>query len=148
MAESGKNFRDGFDKKRYAVNPTVTVLVSPATTLTLAYEHARHDGTADRGIPSAAATLAPFDTGTGTFFGNAAQSTTDSTVNGLSALLDHSFSNTTRITNNLRITHYDKFYQNVYANGAVTAAGLVRIEAYNNTDKRNFFRYTSAAKNM
>ncbi len=143
MAESGKNFRDGFDKKRYAVNPTLTVLVSPATTLTLGYEHARHDGTADRGIPSAAATLAPFDTGTGTFFGNAAQSTTDSTVNGLSALLDHSFSNTTRITNNLRITHYDKFYQNVYANGAVTAAGLVRIEAYNNTDKRtNVFNQT------
>ena len=143
MAESGKYFRDGFDMKRHAVNPTVTVLVSPATTLTLGFEHARHDGTADRGIPSTAATLAPFDTGTGSFFGNAAQSNTDSTVNGLSAVLEHSFSNSTRLTNNLRITNYDKFYQNVYANGAVTAAGLVRIEAYNNTDKRsNIFNQT------
>lgn len=149
MAESGKSFRDGTDKKRFAVNPTMTVLVLPATTITLGFEHARHDGTADRGIPSAAATRAPFETGANTFFGNAKQSTTDSTVNAVSALIEHSLGDSTRLTNSLRLTRYDKFYQNVYANGAVTAAGLVRIEAYNNTDKRsNVFNQTELTSKL
>ncbi|MFH1869850.1 MAG: TonB-dependent siderophore receptor [Pseudomonadota bacterium] len=143
MAESGKNFRDGFDMKRSAVNPTVTVLVAPQTTLTLGFEHARDERTADRGIPSATATLAPFETDRSTFFGNADQSEARSTVNGLSAVLDHDFANGSHIRNSLRITHYDKFYQNVFANGAVTGAGLVNISAYNNTDKRtNVFNQT------
>ena len=143
MAENGNSFRKGFDMKRYAVNPTVTILVSPATTLTLGFEHARDERTADRGIPSAAATLAPFETDRSTFFGNADQSEARSTVNGFSALLEHDFGNSIQIKNNFRATYYDKFYQNVFANGAVTGAGLVRIEAYNNTDKRtNIFNQT------
>ena len=143
MAENGDSFRNGFDMKRYAVNPTVTVLVSPRTTLTLGFEHARDERTADRGLPSAAATLAPFETDRSTFFGNADQSEARSTVNGFSAVLEHDFAGGTQIKNNFRATYYDKFYQNVYANGAVTAGGLVRIEAYNNADKRtNIFNQT------
>ncbi len=143
MAENGNSFRKGFDMKRYAVNPTMTILVSPATTLILGFEHARDERTADRGIPSAAATLAPFETDRSTFFGNTDQSEAHSTVNGFSAVLEHDFSGDSQIRNSLRITNYEKFYQNVYANGAVTGAGLVRIEAYNNTDKRtNVFNQT------
>jgi catecholate siderophore receptor len=144
MAEDGRNFRDGFEMERYAVNPTVTTLLSPATVLTLGFEHARDERTADRGVPSSAATRRPFDTGTGTFFGNAEQSEARSTVNGFSAVLEHDFSPDTRIRNSFRATDYDKFYQNVYANGAVTAGGLVRIEAYSNADPRqNVFNQTA-----
>lgn len=143
MAENGKSFRNGVDLRRYAVNPTATLLVSPATTLTLGFEHARDERTADRGIPSAAATQRPFDTDAASFFGNADQSEARSTVNGFSAVLEHDFAGGSQIRNSFRLTHYDKFYQNVYANGAVTAAGLVRIEAYNNADKRsNLFNQT------
>jgi catecholate siderophore receptor len=143
MAEKGKGFRNGVDLERHAVNPTVTVLVSPRTTLTLGFEHARDERTADRGIPAAATTLRPFDTDAASFFGNAAQSEARSTVNGISAVLEHDLDSGTQIKNHFRVTHYDKFYQNVYANGAVTAAGLVRIEAYNNTDRRsNVFNQT------
>ena len=142
-AENGNSFRNGFDMKRYAVNPTATILVSPATTLTLGFEHARDERTADRGIPSTAATQRPFDTDPASFFGNAGQSEARSTVNGFSAVLEHDFANGSQIRNSLRVTNYDKFYQNVYANGAVTGAGLVRIEAYNNADKRsNVFNQT------
>ncbi|MCM2288247.1 MAG: TonB-dependent siderophore receptor [Sulfuritalea sp.] len=143
MAENGKSFRNGVDLQRYAVNPTATLLVSPATTLTLGFEHARDERTADRGVPSAAATQRPFDTDPASFFGNADQSEARSTVNGFSAVLEHDFAGGSQIRNSLRITNYDKFYQNVYANGAVTGAGLVRIEAYNNSDKRtNVFNQT------
>ncbi|MBI3094048.1 MAG: TonB-dependent siderophore receptor [Rhodocyclales bacterium] len=143
MAENGKSFRNGTDLRRYAVNPTVTVLVSPQTTLTLGFEHARDERTADRGLPSAAATQRPFDTDPASFFGNADQSEARSTVNGFSAVLEHDFAGGTQVKNNFRATNYDKFYQNVYANGAVTAGGLVRIEAYNNADKRtNIFNQT------
>lgn len=141
MAEEGASFRDGFDMKRYAVNPTVTLLLSPTTALTLGFEHARDERTADRGIPSRSGM--PFDTGTGTFFGNADQSEARSTVDGFAAVLDHDFGGGTHIKNSFRATGYDKFYQNVYANGSVTDAGLVKIEAYNNTDERtNIFNQT------
>lgn len=147
MAENGKSFRNGFDMKRYAVNPTVTLLVSPRATLTLGFEHARDERTADRGIPSAAATQRPFGTDSATFFGNADQSEARSAVNGIAAVLEHDFGAGTQIRNNFRATGYDKFYQNVYANGAVTAAGLVRIEAYSNADKRtNIFNQTDLTR--
>jgi catecholate siderophore receptor len=143
MVEKGESFRNGVDLERHAVNPMLTVLVSPQTTLTLGFEHARDERTADRGIPAAAASLRPFDTDAATFFGNAGQSQARSTVNAISALLEHDFGSGMQIKNQFRATDYDKFYQNVYANGAVTAAGLVRIEAYNNTDKRsNVFNQT------
>ena len=143
MAENGNSFRNGVDLKRQAVNPTVTFLVSPKTTLPLGFEHARDTRTADRGIPSAAATLLPFDTDSASFFGNAEQSEARSTVNGLTAVLEHDFGTGSQIKNHFRVTGYDKFYQNVYADGAVTAAGLVKISAYSNADKRtNIFNQT------
>lgn len=134
MAEEGESFRNGFDMKRYAVNPTVTLLLAPTTALTLGFEHARDERTADRGIPSRSGT--PFDTDPSTFFGNADQSEARSTVNGFSAVLDHDFGSGVHLKNSFRATRYDKFYQNVYANGSVTDAGLVKIEAYDNTDER------------
>jgi catecholate siderophore receptor len=64
----------------------------------------------------------------------------------LSQFIQH---RTTRYTHLLRIeycVYYDKFYQNIYANGVATAqdaTGTVAISAYNNATQRdNIFNQT------
>jgi catecholate siderophore receptor len=141
MGESADSFRDGVELKRYAINPTVVLIPSAQTALTLSYEHLRDDRTADRGIPSRSGAI--FATAPGTFFGNADQSESKATVDGFSAVLDHDLGGGTQVRNSFRATRYDKFYQNVFANGAVNAAGNVAIAAYNNGNRRtNFFNQT------
>jgi catecholate siderophore receptor len=144
MAESGDSFRSGVDMKRYAINPTVTLTPSAQTTLTLGYEHLKDERTADRGIP--ARNGRPFDTDSSTFFGNVDQSQARSTVDSAYAVLEHDFGDV-QLKNNLRVTHYDKFYQNVYADNAnsssVDTAGNMKLAAYNNAnDRTNFFNQT------
>jgi catecholate siderophore receptor len=134
MAERADSFRDGVDLGRYAFNPTILFALSDRTALTLDYEHLHDDRTADRGIPSRSG--APFDTGRNTFFGNADQSDARSTVDALSAVLDHDFGGGMQFRNTLRIARYDKLYQNVYAGSAVNAAGTLSLSAYNNANLR------------
>lgn len=137
MAENGDGFRNGFDMKRYAVNPTLTLLPGAQTALTLGFEHLNDERTADRGFP--AQNGRPFGANPATFFGNAAQSNAHSYVDGAYAILDHDFGGV-QLKNNFRVTHYDKFYQNVYPDNAnassVTAAGTMRLAAYNNANQR------------
>ncbi|HJV51838.1 MAG TPA: TonB-dependent siderophore receptor [Noviherbaspirillum sp.] len=146
MGERADSFRDGVDLKRYAINPTVTLLPGSDTALTLSYEHLRDDRTADRGFPSSGS--APFDADPGTFFGNADQSRATSTVDGFSAVLEHDFGGGLELKNSFRITRYDKFYQNVFAGSAVDpATGKLNLSAYNNSNKRtNIFNQTDVTK--
>jgi catecholate siderophore receptor len=141
MAEKADSFRDGVELQRYAVNPTVTLVPSAMTTVTLGYEHLYDNRTADRGIPSQNG--APFDTTRSRFFGNADQSEARATVNGLSAVVDHDFGGGIQLRNSLRVTDYDKFYQNVFAGSAVNSAGNLTLSAYNNANQRtNIFNQT------
>ncbi|MBI5912491.1 MAG: TonB-dependent siderophore receptor [Betaproteobacteria bacterium] len=149
MAENGNSFRDGFDMKRYAVNPTVALIPSAQTSLTLGIEHLHDERTADRGFP--AQNGRPFNVGSSTFFGNAGQSDARSTVDGLYAILDHDFGGV-QLKNSFRVTYYDKFYQNVYPDNAnassVTAADTMRLAAYNNANQRtNVFNQTDLTTN-
>ena len=147
MAETSDSFRNGADLKRYAVNPTATFAMSSQTLLTLGYERLYDDRTADRGFPSRNG--APFNADPSQFFGNADQSYARSTVDGLSAVLEHEFGNGWQLKNGLRITHYDKFYQNVYPGSAVTAAGTMTLSAYNNANRRtNLFNQTDLTKSF
>lgn len=144
MAENGDSFRNGFDMKRYAANPTVALIPSAQTSLTLGIEHLHDERTADRGFP--AQNGRPFNAGQSTFFGNADQSDARSTVDAGYAILDHDFGGV-QLKNSFRVTHYDKFYQNVYPDNAnassVTAAGTMRLAAYNNANQRtNVFNQT------
>ena len=141
MAEGANNFVNGVDLHRWAFNPTLTTLYSAQTALTLEYEHL-HDGRVpNRGVPSFNG--APFDAATGTFFGNAAQSSAHSYVDGLAAVLDHDFGNGQQVKNTVRVTRYDKFYQNVYPGGAAGSAGTMTLSAYNNDNQRlNTFNQT------
>ena len=105
------SFRHDVDMKRYAINPTVTVLVSPATALTIGVEHLHDERTADRGIP--ARNGRPFVADAGTFFGNGPE---QCQIDGGQRLRHPRprFRRRPAAQNSLRVTHYDKFYQNVY----------------------------------
>jgi catecholate siderophore receptor len=141
MAEHADSFRHGVERRRAAINPVLTWSAGPATALTLGFEHAEDERTADRGIPSRNGE--PFDTRRGTFFGNADQSTARSTVDAVSAVLDHDLGGGMLVRNTFRATQYDKFYQNVFPGSAVNAAGTMSISAYNNAnDRTNVFNQT------
>lgn len=147
MAERADSFRNGVDMERYAINPTATFLLNSQTALTVGYEHL-HDGrTADRGIPSQGGR--PFNSDRSTFFGNADQSNARSTVDGFYAIVDHDLGGGRQLKNSFRVTHYDKFYQNVYADNGNTSSvdvpgpGQMRLAAYNNANQRtNVFNQT------
>ena len=141
MAERSDSFRDGVDLGRYAFNPAVALRLGSATRLTLGYEHLYDSRTADRGFPSFAGV--PFDAGRSQFFGNADQSRAHSQVDGLYAVLEHEFGGGLRLKNTTRVTHYDKYYQNVFPGSAVSSAGTLMLSAYNNANQRtNAFNQT------
>lgn len=143
MGEGADSFRDDADLKRYAVNPTLTLLPSAQTAITLGFEHLRDERTADRGFPSQNGR--PFNADPSTFFGNADQSTARSNVDGAYAIVEHDLGGGQQLKNSLRVTHYDKFYQNVFpATGvAVSTEGNVTLNAYNNAnDRTNIFNQT------
>ncbi|MEJ8838437.1 TonB-dependent receptor [Ramlibacter sp. AN1133] len=141
MAEHADSFRHGVDLRRAAINPVVTWAAGAATAVTLGLEHTEDERTADRGIPSRNGL--PFDTGRGSFFGNADQSHARSTVDSLYSILDHDLGRGLALRNTFRATRYDKFYQNVFPGSAVNAAGTMGISAYNNAnDRTNVFNQT------
>lgn len=141
MFEEAGSFRHDADLRRYAINPTLTLLVGPATSLTLSYEHVKDDRTADRGLPSQFGM--PFQTDNARFFGNAEQSTARSTVDSFAATLEHNLGDGAQLRNSFRVTHYDKFYQNIYPGSAVSGSNTMSISAYNNSnDRTNIFNQT------
>jgi catecholate siderophore receptor len=143
MGETADGFRDGADLQRFAINPTVTFLLAPTTALTLGYEHLKDERTADRGFPSKNGK--PYDADPKTFFGNPDQSNARSTVDGAYAILEHDLGGGMQLKNSFRVTHYDKFYQNVYpaTTTPVSATDRVTLNAYNNAnDRTNVFNQT------
>ncbi len=141
MAEGANDFVDGVDLRRWAVNPTFTYFFNAKTSVTLDYEHL-HDGRVpNRGVPSFNG--APFDASTSLFFGNASESTSHSYVDSLGIVLEHEINSNMQLKNTYRVTHYDKYYQNVYPGSAVNAAGTMTLSAYNNSNERtNAFNQT------
>ena len=147
VAERSGSYRDGVDLDRYALNPTLALTLGPRTSLLLDYEHLNDRRHQDRGIPSQDG--APFDTSRSRFFGNAAQSNARSLVDSFMAVLDHELDNGWQLRNALRVARYDRFYQNVYAGSAVSAADTLTLSAYNNANQRtNHFNQTDLVKSF
>jgi len=146
MLERGDSFRNGFHLERYALNPTATLVLGSQTSVTLGFEHLWDYRTADRGFPSASGS--PFNADRGTFFGNADQSHARNVVDGTYAVLNHDFGGGLQLKNTTRLTHYDKYYQNVFAGSAVAAAtNTLSLSAYNNANSRtNVFNQTDLIK--
>lgn len=149
VSEQSDSFRDGVELRRNGISPTLTIQATDATKIVLGAEYFNDLRVADRGIPSQNGK--PFKTDESTFFGNAAQSPTETTVKALNASVEHRFANGVLLTNKTRFADYDKYYQNVYAADAVGAqvAGMVKIKGYyNDTQRTNLFNQTDAQFNF
>ena len=141
MYEDGDSFRRHVDLKRHGINPTAGLLLGPNTRVDLSFEHLRDRRTADRGLPANGDE--PLRGHRRTFFGDPDKSFSRANVNLASVALEHSFATGVTVRNRTLLGDYDKFYQNIYPNGAVTSAGQVRLSAYNDTTKRrNLFTQT------
>ncbi len=140
--EDSESYRDGVELERKGINPTFALAIGDATALRFSYEYFDYDRVADRGIPSFDG--GPFRTSESTFFGDPDQSPTFATVNQGSVTIDHAFNDNVRLRNRTVYADFDKFYQNVFAGGAVNAdTGLVQLSAYNNEQLReNIFNQT------
>ncbi len=141
MYEDGDSFRRHVDLERYAINPTLGAQLGPATRLDVGFEYLRDRRTADRGVPSFAGE--PVDGFDRTFFGDPDKSFSRAKVNIASLGGEHRFSDALTLRNRTLLGDYDKFYQNIYPNAAVTDRDgtgpqplSVRLAAYNDTTKR------------
>jgi catecholate siderophore receptor len=140
--ENSGSYRDAVSLERYGVNPTIGFVPGPGTIVRAGYEYFRDERTADRGVPSLGDR--PFPTAASAFFGDSSKSTSRASVHAVSLGLDHRLGASVGLKNRTRIASYDKFYQNVYAGGAVSADGAsVPLAAYNNaTERTNLFNQT------
>ena len=141
LYEDSGSYRDGVSLKRRGINPTLAWRISSRTLATFGYEYFKDDRIADRGVPSFNGR--PVDTSPGTFFGNAAASPTGTSLNAMTAAIEHEFGGGLTLRNRTRWSDQDKFYQNVYP-GATDATGTtVALSAYNNaTQRKGFFNQT------
>ncbi|GJE57920.1 putative TonB-dependent receptor BfrD [Methylobacterium thuringiense] len=142
--EDTATYRDFVDIRRYGVNPTMTFLLGPQTTLKLSYEYFHDDRTTDRGLPSQFGRAYRYRDNTATYFGNPFLSPAHVDAHIATAQLDHVFENGVVVRNQSRFADYNKFYQNVFPGSAVNNAGTaVTIQAYNSqTDRTNYFNQT------
>ena len=141
LYEDSESFRDGFELKRYGINPTFGTDLGANTRLSLSYERFHDERVADRGVPSLGGR--PLDVDPSTFFGNAKQSPVEATVDAFDAVIEHDFGNGLQLRNHLRWADYDKFYQNVFPGAVNASAQTVSIAAYNNaTTRKNLFNQT------
>lgn len=141
LYEEAESYRDGFELKRYGVNPTLAFALTRRTALRVGYEHFSDERTADRGVSSFQGR--PLRTEASTYFGDPTRSPVWAQVNTVFATLDHRFANGIALRNSARFGGYRKFYQNVFP-GAVNAAGTaVTISAYSQrTERDNVFNQT------
>lgn len=141
MVEDSESYRDGFELRRYGINPTFGVDLGANTRLHLSYERFDDERVADRGVPSLNGR--PLDVDPSTFFGDPGRSPVTATVDAFDALLTHAFANGVQLRNHLRWADYDKFYQNVFPGAADAATQTMAISAYNQgTQRRNLFNQT------
>lgn len=138
--ESG-TFRQFGDIRRYGINPTMTFLLGPQTTLKVSYEYFHDERFPDRGIPSQGGRAYRYRDNLRTFFGNPTVNRTQVDANIATVQLDHLFESGVEMHSQVRFADYERFYNNTLPAGAVNAAGTaVSISGYRNeTDRTNLF---------
>ncbi|HEX8215223.1 MAG TPA: TonB-dependent siderophore receptor, partial [Allosphingosinicella sp.] len=138
--EKGRSFRRSVGLERYAVNPTLGLELGAGTRLDLAYEYLRDRRTADRGVPSFEGR--PLEGADRSFFGDPEDSFSRAKVHLGTFAIEHQLGQGVSLRNRIQYGDYDKFYQNIYPNGAVVG-GQVRLSAYSDTTRRkNLFSQT------
>lgn len=144
--EGLNNHRDFVDGTRFGINPTLSIAITPQTSVDLSYEYLDDDRVVDRGVPSVAVANGPdvplegFDT---TFFGSPDQNNTTLQAHILRAKVDHRFSEKLRGNASVQYADYDKAYQNLYASESVTLNNgtipQVELDGYSDTTQRDNF---------
>jgi catecholate siderophore receptor len=141
MYEDSDSYRDFVRLERFGVNPTASLTVSDDTRVHVGFEHFEDERTVDRGVPSLDGR--PLDVVDSAYFGNPELSRADTVVNLGTVTIEHDFSASLGLRNHTLYGDYDKFYQNVYPNSAVSPAGTVTLDAYHSgTERQNLFNQT------
>jgi catecholate siderophore receptor len=147
MYEDAGSFRDGVNMERLGISPTVKP--TTRTKIVASMERFHDDRTADRGITSVLGTAGqitgPVDVSRAQFFGDPRRSNANVDVLAFNSFIEHKFESGVTLQNRTNFTTYDKFYQNVFANGGLNLnSGLLSLGAYNNTTSReNVFNQTN-----
>ncbi|WP_374284464.1 TonB-dependent receptor [Novosphingobium sp.] len=128
------NHRQVYGGHFVGITPTLGFHLGEATTLTATYEYAEDRRVTDRGVPSrGGAPLSGYDQ---TFFGRADINRSEVTAHLAHVRLDHQFSDSVSANLTGQYASYDKYYGNIYANAAATAANTVVLTGYNSGTKR------------
>lgn len=137
------NHRDFYNGNSFAINPTVQVEFTPASTGIFSYEYVDDDRVVDRGVPSQnldGAVNAPLEGFDNTFFGSPNANRTTLQAHFLRARFAHDFSESLRGTISAQFADYEKLYQNLYPSNAVTlVSGIfdnVQLDGYRDTTQR------------
>ncbi len=141
--EEFASYRDFADGERFAVNPYVALDLGNWK-LGLSYEYVHDDRVTDRGVPSIATTAgqpnAPLTGYRDTFFGVPGVNRTGIEAHIVKLRLDGELSENLNWSTTLLYGDYDKYYTNVFANGAATSqTGTVALAAYTDTTQRQNF---------
>ena len=141
--ENSGSYRNGVDLERYGVTPTLTIKPSDKTKIVLSAEYFKDKRVADRGVPSANGAgdtkinRKPFNISDySSFYGSAVLSPSETETVAFNAMFDHAFDNGVGVKNRTRYAHYDKFYQNVFADSAIANNGNFTVRGYLDTTKR------------
>ena len=142
--QTHQNHRDFYDGESYAINPTMKVSFSPETTGVFSYEYVDDKRVVDRGVPSvtvASGPRVPLEGFEETFFGSADANYTTLEANIFKGRIDHEFSSGLRGNVTAMFADYDKMYQNLYANEAVTLMNgtfpEVELDGYRDVTQRD-----------
>lgn len=141
--EEMENHRDFYEGERFAINPTLTALLSDQTRLTASYEYVDDDRVVDRGVPSqfvANGPNIPLEGFEETFFGSADQNSTTLQAHILRARLEHQLSDSMSANATVHYADYDKAYQNLYPSDDVVVTNgsfdSVELDGYRDLTQR------------
>jgi catecholate siderophore receptor len=132
--EELNNHRDFYDGRRFAVNPYVAFDLGQDWKLGLSYEYVDDKRVTDRGVPSVATAAGrpnrPAPGLRDQFFG--VPGINDATLQAHIAKLrvDGKLAENFAVTSTLLYGNYDKQYDNVFANGTLSAANSVALAGY------------------
>ena len=127
------NHRDHYDGNRVGFNPTMTIKVSPETTVFLSYEYADHERFIDRGIPTINGS--PDESLSDIVFGNSSANVQTLEATIMRAQVEHTISDTSKANFSFTSSSFDKLYQNIYASGY--DGTLVTMDGYYDPTERD-----------
>ncbi len=132
-SDSLANHRDHYDGNRVGFNPTMTLKLSPETTVFLSYEYADHERFIDRGIPTINGS--PDESLSDIVFGNSSANVQTLEATIIRAQVEHTLSDTSKANFSFTSSSFDKLYQNIYASGY--DGTLVTMDGYYDPTERD-----------